>query len=283
MDHEGCHETVSSAWRYNCGSSPMVNVAGKIRNCQNNLRWWSKQHFGNITRQIGEKKKLLKQAENLALQGANFDTVQQIKHEINALLVAEEKLWLQRSKSHWIASGDKNTSYFHSKALHRFRRNNIHGLRDQNNVMCTGDENVSKLLVEFYTNLFTSSKPSEIDKVCNLVQRTITDNMNAVLGRTFTREEVNIALSQMAPLKASRPDGMPPIFFQHYWGEIGSDVADAVLSCLNSDHIPPGINHTFITIIPKVKSPEKVTEFHPIALCNIVYKLISKVLANRLK
>lgn len=107
--------------------------------------------------------------------------------------------------------------------------------------------------------------------------------MNSFLGPIFTREEVDVALSQMAPLKASGPDGMPPIFFHHYWGEIGGDVANAVLFCLNSGHIPAGINHTYITLIPKVKSPEKVTEFRPIALCNILYKLISKVLANRLK
>ena len=55
------------------------------------------------------------------------------------------------------------------------------------------------------------------------------------------------------------------------------------MPCLNSAHIPVGINHTYLTLIPKVKSPKHVTEFRPIALCNIVYKLISKVLANRLK
>ena len=107
--------------------------------------------------------------------------------------------------------------------------------------------------------------------------------MNTLLGREFTRVEVDVALSQMAPLKAPGPDGMPPIFFQHYWEDIGSDVAAAVLSCLNLAHIPAGINHTYLTLIPKVRSPEHVTEFRPIALCNIVYKLISKVLANRLK
>ena len=77
----------------------------------------------------------------------------------------------------------------------------------------------------------------------------------------------------MALLKASGPHGMPPIFFQHYWKDIGSDVATAVLSCLNLAHIPTGINHTYLTLIPKVKSPEHVIEFRP----------ISKVLANRLK
>ena len=87
----------------------------------------------------------------------------------------------------------------------------------------------------------------------------------------------------MAPLKAPSPDGMPPIFYQNFWESIGDDVAKAVISCLNSRAIPASLNHTYITLIPKVKSPEHVTEFRPIALCNILYKLISKVLANRLK
>ena len=56
-----------------------------------------------------------------------------------------------------------------------------------------------------------------------------------------------------------------------------------MVSCLNSTLIETSLNHTFITLIPKVKSPEFITEFCPIALCNILYKLVSKVLANRLK
>ena len=60
-------------------------------------------------------------------------------------------------------------------------------------------------------------------------------------------------------------------------------MSSAVLSVLNTGIIPPSINHTYITLIPKVKSPKHVSEFRPIALCNILYKLVSKVLANRLK
>ena len=57
----------------------------------------------------------------------------------------------------------------------------------------------------------------------------------------------------MAPLKAPSPDGMPPIFYQNFWESIGDDVAKAVISCLNSGVIPAGLNHTYITLIPKVK------------------------------
>ena len=92
-----------------------------------------------------------------------------------------------------------------------------------------------------------------------------------------------MALKQMAPLKALGPDGMPPIFYQHYWDSIGDVSSCAVLSCLNSGSIPASLNHTYIILIPKLKNSERVSNFRPISLCNILYKLISKVLANHLK
>ena len=107
--------------------------------------------------------------------------------------------------------------------------------------------------------------------------------MNISLTREFTRQEVDLALKDMALLKAPRPDGMPPLFFQSFWHLIGDDVSKAVLDCLNSCHIPQEFNFTYVTLIPKVKNPEKISEFRPISLCNVIYKLISKVLANRLK
>ena len=57
----------------------------------------------------------------------------------------------------------------------------------------------------------------------------------------------------------------------------------AIINCLNTGSIPSTISRTFITLIPKVKKPSRVSDFRPIALCNIIYKLVSKVVANRLK
>ena len=64
---------------------------------------------------------------------------------------------------------------------------------------------------------------------------------------------------------------------------MSDDVTYAVLDCLNNCYIPHDLNHTFVALIPKVKSPEFIYEFRPISLCNVIYKLMSKVLANHLK
>ena len=101
--------------------------------------------------------------------------------------------------------------------------------------------------------------------------------MNDELAAPFQRIEVELAMKQMDPLKAPGPDGMPPLFFQQFWPTVGEDVTEAVLTCLNFGTIPTSINRTFITLIPKVKSPVRVSEFRPIALCNTLYKIISKI------
>ena len=111
----------------------------------------------------------------------------------------------------------------------------------------------------------------------------VTEEMNVKLTAMYIVEEVELAIKEMAPLKASGPDGMPPFFYQTYWTDMGMDISQAVLSCLNSGSLLKSINHTFITLIPKVKNPEKVSEFRPISLCNVIYKIVSKVIANRLK
>ena len=76
---------------------------------------------------------------------------------------------------------------------------------------------------------------------------------------------------------------MNAFFYQKFWHIVGDDVTTAVLDFLNSGQLLKSVNYTHISLIPKIKSPDHMTQFRPISLCNVLYKLISKVLANRFK
>lgn len=102
--------------------------------------------------------------------------------------------------------------------------------------------------------------------------------MQLMLNEKFTKKEVFLALKQMHPT-----NGMTLIFYQKYWDVLGTKVTEAVLTALRLGTIPPSLNHTFITLIPKNKTPKKVSDYRPISLCNFLYKIVAKVLANRLK
>ena len=122
-----------------------------------------------------------------------------------------------------------------------------------------------------------------MSEVTDTIPTRVTDEMNQKLISTFTRDEVEAALKQMRPTKALGPDGMSAIFFQKYWDVVENDIMCMVLNVLNSNMSIADINRTNITLIPKINSPSRLSDFRPISLCNVVYKLVSKILANRLK
>lgn len=107
--------------------------------------------------------------------------------------------------------------------------------------------------------------------------------LNEMLSAKFKAEEIDQALAQMQPLKSPGPDGFGVSFFQYHWGTIGAKVRSDILAFLNGGSFDLMINETFITLIPKNSNASSVGEYRPISLCNILYKLIAKVLANRLK
>lgn len=83
--------------------------------------------------------------------------------------------------------------------------------------------------------------------------------------------------------KASGPDGLNPAFFQDFWPVLGRDVFGCCISWLNTNSFPNDINNTNVVLIPKKADACLLKDLRPIALCNVLYKIVPKILANRLK
>ena len=156
-------------------------------------------------------------------------------------------------------------------------------LHDANGGWCSSQDQVNATIVDFYQTLFTLGNPSNFEEVIETIPHVVTDEMNDILMAEFHIEEVEVALKQMAPLKAPGPDGMPPLFYQSYWSLSGFNVSTTILHYLNSGSLPQALGHSFITLIPKVKDPTYVSEFRPISLSNVLYCIFAKVLTNRLQ
>lgn len=100
---------------------------------------------------------------------------------------------------------------------------------------------------------------------------------------TFTGNEVITALKQIHHSKTPGLDGFYALFFQKYWSIINNEVWEVVLRFLNENMDISEINKTVLYLNLKLKNPTVISKFCPISLCSVVCKLISKVLANRLK
>lgn len=117
----------------------------------------------------------------------------------------------------------------------------------------------------------------------DLVKNRIDQAMHSYLSEDFTVTEVGVAMKQMKSNAAPGPDGLPAIFYQTYWDLIGPEVTNHVLHILNNKGNPGNINYTFLCLIPKKNDPKLPSDYRPIALCNVILKLITKTIANRIK
>jgi len=101
--------------------------------------------------------------------------------------------------------------------------------------------------------------------------------------RPITPEEIKNVVFKMDPDKAPGPDGFNASFFQKYWDIVGKDTTKAVMNFFDKGQLLRQVNHTFLTLVPKVTNSSKLADFRPISCCNTLYKIISKVMCNRLQ
>lgn len=277
MADESCEGVVGNAW---LGGQ---NLETKLSSCAAGLKEWSENIFGATFRELRRKRRKLKKLNRGGLASTQIEQRRLLLRDIAGLVQHEEAYWRQRSRVLWLAEGDRNTKFFHQRASGRKRRNQICRLKDDADEVHVGDEKVGKVAVDYFRGLFSSPNPPLVDCALEDFQVRVTDDMNAVLRAEYTEDEVKIALSQMHPIKAPGPDGMCPLFFQSYWHIVGASVSNMVLGVLRGNPMPRFVNKTYIALIPKKKNADRMSDFRPISLCNVVYKLVSKVLANRLK
>lgn len=175
------------------------------------------------------------------------------RHE--ELLKLEETMWRQRSRAMWLKEGDRNTKFFHNKASQRKKVNEIKKIKDEDGVWWRGEENVERVMISYFDDLFASSNPSEMEEICSMIRNKLNEEMKDWCNSVYSEEDVHEALMQMHPLKSPGPDGLPALFFQKYWGIVGRDVTKLPLDILNNNRSPEDINKTFIVLIPKGKNP----------------------------
>ena len=154
---------------------------------------------------------------------------------------------------------------------------------DESEIWQGDEDKISEVITTYYQNLFTTSQPNNSIEFIDAIQPNVINQMNNMLIQDFKAGDAKKALGQMYSLKSPGPDGMPPLFYQHFWSIVGDSVVKCVIDFLNIGMAPPNFHETHIVLIPKVKNPTKVLEYLPISLSNVIYKLASKVLTNRLK
>lgn len=137
--------------------------------------------------------------------------------ELEETLLREESMWMQRSRNVWLKEGAHNTKIFHSRVTQHWKKNAIKHLQRGDRSWTTNEDQIEEEVINFFTSLFQLSNPSnsDIDQVLASVDSVMTEEMNGVLTRIFTSDQVETALGQMHPLK-SPADGFLALFSRNF-------------------------------------------------------------------
>lgn len=182
-------------------------------------------------------------------------------------------------------AGDRNTKFFHSVTKARRIRNRISVLLDENGNSIHGDRNIANTAEEFFKTQFSSQQQAQMDFGDSFdgFVASVTPEINTDLTRPVTIEEIRQAAYAIGAHKAPGPDGFTASFYHTFWEDIEQSIVKDVTQFFDGEFLDQNHNHTNICLIPKVRPATKMTEFRPIALCNVSYKIISKILVKRLK
>jgi hypothetical protein len=261
----------------------MNELQRKLSTLSCDLTKWERQSFGNVQIQIRRLQRELEIMWELQNRVGPSTREEDVKTRLTELLDQEEVMWQQRSRVQWLAAGDKNTRFFHLRASQRRRKNKIKELIRGDGTLETREAVLGDMTSDFYKDLYKTEGVQGIEKVLDTVPMKVTSLMNEMLDAPFDTSEVKAALFEMYPTKAPGPDRFPTHFFQRNWELCGVEVKKSVLRILSGVEDPAVVNKTFIVMIPKIASPRELGQFRPISICDVIYKIASKVAANRLK
>ncbi|RVX16087.1 LINE-1 reverse transcriptase-like [Vitis vinifera] len=283
---EGFKDLMRSWWQgMSVSGRASYKLATKLKAIKQKLKAWNTEVFGNL-----ESNKLIAlqqvdywdQVESeRSLTEEEFSRKKEAKEDYAKWVKLEEIHWRQLSRELWLREGDRNTGYFHRMANAHRRRHTMERIKISG-VWLSKEQEVRTGIVDAFQRLLTEDSEWKAD-IGGLNLNQISQQEADILELPFMEEEVHSALMDMNGDKAPRPDGFTGAFWQFCWEFVKEEVLEMFKEFHEQNAFLKSLNTTFLVLIPKKGGAEELGDFRPISLLGGLYKLLAKVLANRIK
>ena len=257
----------------------------KLKLIKGALKACHQQHYQNLE---GKLQKVKERMASLDYKGESSDLsleevveLHGLSDNLHSLSRVHSSMSWQKARLHWLQEGDTNSKKFHEVMSSRRRRNAIQ-LINVNGIPVEGVRNIREVV---YTHFSSQFKVVNVERagVEALEFRMLSVVDSGSLIRHFSIEEVKQEVWDCDNFKSPGPDGISFGFIKQFWPDMKDDFMRFLTKFHQNAKLTKGINSTFIALIPKEDSPQRLNDFRPISLVSCMYKFLAKVLANRLR
>jgi len=231
--------------------------------------------------------RMMEKFNNDLKAGKPFNIIQyeQLRDEISQIEQEHCQGAILRSKAKWAVEGDKNTKYFLNLEKYRQSNRTITEVFSDNGDIVTDNMAILDEEYKYYRKLYTCVQSNEKDIVEFLgnISKKVNLNQQQDCDKNITKDEIYTALRTMNKQKSPGSDGLTVEFYLHFWTNIG-DILLEIYNEINKDNeMARSMKHGLITLIYKKGDKRKLKNYRPISLLNTDYKILSRIMSNRLK
>lgn len=213
---------------------------------------------------------------------------QSVKRELAEIKLHQANAAIFRTKANWALAGEKPTAYFLGLEKRRSKRKTISALRDNQGCLLTNNKDILKHGKEFFETIYTENADSLIP-LSGIIQESdslpqISELSRLFINRPFTKEEFAAALNDLNHNKSPGSDGLSVEFYQKFWPQLQDHFYNSINHALETGQLSEEQRTGLITLIPKKDLDRtEISNWRPITLLNVDFKIFSKAIAKRLQ
>ncbi|KAK4383791.1 Retrovirus-related Pol polyprotein from type-2 retrotransposable element R2DM [Sesamum angolense] len=170
----------------------------------------------------------------------------------------------------------------------RTRRANkrLFQISDSDGLVQTYPNTISSVFVTYFQDLLGGDRTDralDLHYLLPWARHILTEEEACALIRPVPVDDVKTTMFDIEEDKALGPDGFSSGFYKAAWPIVGEEISKAIMDFFTTGRLLKQVNATLLTLIPKVRTPHLVADFRPISCCNVIYKVISKILVCRFR
>ncbi|GJU62812.1 RNA-directed DNA polymerase, eukaryota [Tanacetum coccineum] len=281
------YDIVAKFWEHHVsenGSNLIVSFKNKMKALKPIIKGWSKNRSSSQSRDKEDLIRKIKDFDDNIASGTGDVMVGSQRSiwlsNLRRLELEENLDFSQKAKIKWGIEADENSKFFHAIVNQKRRYLSIHGIKHEGQWI----SEPHRIKAVFYSFFVTKFQRKNVVKIVNRspFYKSLHEDKNSFLVSTVNETEIRDAIWDCGSKKSSGPDGFTFAFYKKFWDMLKEEAVGFVQDFFNTGTLPHGCNTSFIVLILKVPNPMVMSDFFPISLIIAQYKIIAKVLANRL-